>query len=189
MAACEPSLLLDLPAELRSLIYGMALEGCMLDFRRDCKAGRDRPYQKIMPPRVLLTCQQIYAEAIELFYATVTLQLTYYSSPRLVARLLPQRRWSALRSVEVALPPFWECGDHRGRRKVKVHERFHESVYEMFVEEFRLAGASCLAKVIRIRCGSTGEIAYPMRYTQVSAPIGQQNKVSADRLKQVVCSW
>ncbi|KAI9845111.1 MAG: hypothetical protein M1838_001900 [Thelocarpon superellum] len=116
----ECVLFAKLPPEVRRLIWlaclgGMTLRLNMWDRRISCDGPPSDDPHRIRPLSLLLTCRRVYAEAIDLLYASNQFELGNPDCLERLPRLLLPQRMHAIRRLRftwhLSEPPF--CGGSR----------------------------------------------------------------------------
>ena len=153
MSMPQQSRLLSLPAELRLLIYETTFEGHILDFR--CDVNKIGSYNKLPPPGLLVTCKQLYAEAIDIFYTSATLGLSRYPPLYRILAQIPQSRWHAIKGVELDVTQSCAAGELEGSSVEG--SRFHEDVRERLAFWLK-HDAGSLGEKVWIKCLNCGRL-------------------------------
>lgn len=143
----QQSHLLGLPTELRLKIYEYVFEGHIIDFHHFSPLD-----EKQAPPGLLITCKQVYIEAVEVFYSSATIGFDSFSAVGLViSSYVPSYRLNGMKGVELDCTQL--CGDQDLCAKM-TEEECGMHLYARTIAESQLQGmaADTLAKKVRVKC-------------------------------------
>lgn len=98
----DDSRLTRLPAELRNRIYELALPDTIIIPRRRPKMGI--PCNKVCAPGLLLTCKQIYQEAIGLYYSSTSFWFKIPDDFARWARIIGIKKLKVIRKIVLMVP-------------------------------------------------------------------------------------
>lgn len=134
MTAVQRCRSLELPAELRVQIYEYTFEGCEIIVRADTKGRIVKP----PAPALLKVNKQIYNEAVDISYASVTITCAMVNKISFwqIGPLLPSSRWSDIKHVTlVCASPCWREDEE------VAHAEFHHGLHGCMIDHLEYLGA------------------------------------------------
>lgn len=142
--------LLDLIPELRLEIYGHVFVGTTMEPIEFTGATGFR----CPPPPLLLTCKQIYREALSAYYSSLTIVVpNLTATPGMLADFVPREHWGRLRALTVDATRPCEASAFIASTKRDTHAIVRDCVVEVFgkTEEGRP-----LSEKVKIVCTKQG---------------------------------
>lgn len=106
-----------------------------------------------MAPALLVTGKQIYDEAIDTYYDSLTIDIVTRDGAcqlRGISHLVPRARWATIRDIEIELSGSRECSD--AEYSLEVPEQYHQLVCDVVAHDLLEDRADVPARMVSIEC-------------------------------------